>query len=179
MKRKGNELIFSFHQNIFNRFLGCLLVLGMITLTVCLFHSRELLFIYILSMAVSIYFFTLIFFSPAVCKIYPAHIEWEQVEAETMGKSVQKYSLLWPEVKAFYLAERLVYCGRGNKLKTVLILVTGNFCSHKMQNFGFLSKKGREALLTELKVRGIAELPFQAGDSAEELIQKFEEHFPH
>ena len=126
MKRKDNELIFSFHQNIFNKFLGCLLVLGMITLTVCLFHNRELLFIYILSMAVSIYFFTIIFFSPAVCKIYPDHIEWEQVEAETMGKSVQKYSLLWPNVKAFYLAERPVYYGRGYTLKTVLFLVTAN-----------------------------------------------------
>ncbi|WP_432635459.1 hypothetical protein [Candidatus Avelusimicrobium sp.] len=179
MKRKNNELIFSFHQNIFNKFLGCLLVLEMITLTLCLFHSRGLLLVYILSMAVSIYVFTLIFFSPAVCKIYPDHIEWEQVEAETMEKSVQKYSLLWPNVKAFYLAERLVYCGRGNKLKTVLILVTGNFCSHKMQNFGFLSKKDREALLTELKARGVAELPFQAEDSAADLIKKFEEHFPH
>ena len=177
MKRRDNELIFSFHQNIFNKFLGCLLALGMITLTLCLFHNRELLFIYILSMAVSIYFFTIIFFPPAVCKIYPDHIAWKQVE--TTGKPAKKYSLLWPNVKAFYLADRLVYCGRGNKLKTVLILVTGNFCSHKMQNFGFLSKKDREALLTELKVRGIAELPFQAGDSAEELIQKFEKHFPH
>jgi len=156
MKRKGNARIFSFHQNILNKFLGCLLALGMITLTVCLFHSRELLFIYILSMAASIYVFTLIFFSPAVCKIYPDHIEWEQVEAETMGKSVQKYSLLWPNVKAFYLADRLVYCGRGYTLKTVLFLVTANYHSHKMQNFGFLSKKDRE-----------------------ELIQKFEKHFPH
>ena len=177
MKCKGNELIFSFHQNIFNKFLGCLLVLGMITLTVCLFHSREVLFIYMLSMAVSIYFFTIIFFPPAVCKIYPDHIAWKQVE--TMGKPAKQYSLLWPEVKAFYLAERPVYYGRGYTVKTVLFLVTANYHSHKMQNFGFLSKKDREALLTELKVRGIAELPFQAGDSAEELIQKFEKHFPH
>ena len=177
MKRKGNELIFSFHQNIFNKFLGCLLVLGMITLTVCLFHSRELLFIYILSMAVSIYIVAIIFFPPAVCKIYPDHITWKQVE--TTGEPAKKYSLLWPEVKAFYLAERPVYYGRGYTLKTVLFLVTANYRPHKMQNFGFLSKKDREALLTELKVRGIAELPFQAGDSAEELIQKFEKHFPH
>ena len=53
MKHKDNELIFSFHQNIFNKFLGYLLALGMITLTLCLFHNRELLFIYILSMAVT------------------------------------------------------------------------------------------------------------------------------
>lgn len=177
MKRKGNELIFSFHQNIFNKFLGCLLVLGMITLTVCLFHSRELLFIYILSMAVSIYFFTIIFFPPAVCKIYPDHIAWKQ--AETTGKPAKKYSLLWPEVKAFYLAERPVCYGRGYTLKTVLFLVTANYHSHKMQNFGFLSKTDREALLTELKARGLAELPFQAEDSAEELVQKFEKYFPH
>ncbi len=177
MKRKNNELIFSFHQNIFNKFLGCLLVLGMITLTLCLFHSRELLFIYILSMAVSIYFFTIIFFPPAVCKIYPDHIAWKQVE--TTGKPAKKYSLLWPEIKAFYLAERLVYCGRGHALKTVLFLVTANYRPHKMQNFGFLSKRDRKALLTELKVRGLAELPLQDEDSAKELIQKFEKHFPH
>ena len=66
MKHKDNELIFSFHQNIFNKFLGYLLALGMITLTLCLFHNRELLFIYILSMAVSIYFLRLSFF-PRPC----------------------------------------------------------------------------------------------------------------
>lgn len=177
MKRKGNELIFPFHQNIFNKFLGCLLVLGMLTLTLCLFHNRELLFIYILSMAVSLYVSALIFFPPPVCKIYPDRIAWKQVE--TTGKPAKKYSLLWPEVKAFYLAERLVYCGRGHAQKTVLFLVTGEYQTHKMQNFGFLSKKDQEILLTELKARGIAELPFRPEDSAKELIQKFEKYFPH
>lgn len=53
-------------------------------------------------------------------------------------------------------------------------MVTENYLSYKMQNFGFLSKKDRDSLLLELKARGIAELPFQAEDSAEELIKKFQ-----
>lgn len=172
MKHKDNELIFSFHQNIFNKFLGYLLALGMIMLTLCLFHNRELLFIYILSMAVSIYFFTLIFFPPAVCKIYPDHIEWKQTEMTST--STKNYRLLWSEVKGFYLAERLVYWKRNLTLKTVLFLVTENYHLYKIQNFGFLSKKDRDSLLLELKARGIAELPVQAEDSAEELLKKIQ-----
>lgn len=177
MKLKSNGEKIFYPLGILNKCLGGLLVLLMLVLTVCLLYSRELFIVYIVSLTLCLYLCKFIFFPKPVCTVYPDRLAWEQIE--TMGGPVQKFSPVWPELEAFFLAERWVCCGRVHALKTILILVSKNGPVQEMENFCFLSAKDRRVLLTELKDRGLTELPFHTNNRVPNFLKKIWKYFPY
>ena len=93
-------------------------------------------------------------FFQVICFLYPDRIEWYS----RPFVRYKKHILVWEEITGFYLSEKTIKRGKDYRRVKVLNLQTADGSEPaQIIRFYALSKKDRDHLLNELRIRGIVQ----------------------